>query len=351
MANFFTKQKILFLFLIITVVLIGYWILPVSLPIIIALVTAMMLEPAVKMFERYKIKRRMSILIVFTLFLCLIGLSGYLLVTKIVTEGINVVKNSPKYIEDINNLWLKFEEKMNNASQDLPKELVAEINKNVNNYFAGIQEKLENVNWITEVTEIGALLPNYLVSFLVYLIALFLFLIELPKIKERFYAHLTKKTADKVSFMSTRLSSVMFGFLKAQFFVSIIIFIVALIGLLFITPKYALIMSLIIWIVDLIPIIGSIAILGPWSLYHYIAGDVVLGTKLLILGAILLVIRRTIEPKVMGQHIGLSPLATLIAMYIGLKLFGMIGFFIGPFIVIFFNSAREAGLIKFKFKL
>jgi sporulation integral membrane protein YtvI len=351
LANFFTKQKFLILILILIVAFIGYWILPVSLPIILAFFTAMMLEPAVKMFQRYKLKRRMSVLFVFVLFLCLLGISSYLLVTKIITEAINVVKNSPQYIEDINDLWLQFEEKLYTASQDLPKELVFEINNSVNNYFRDVKIKLENIDWITQVTEIGALLPNYLVSFLVYLIALFLFLIELPRIKERLYGHLTQKTADKVRFMTTRLSSVMFGFLKAQFLVSIIIFIVALIGLLFITPKYALIMSLIIWLVDLIPIIGSIAILGPWSLYHYIAGDVVLGTKLLILGAILLVIRRTIEPKVMGQHIGLSPLATLIAMYLGLKLFGMVGFFIGPFIVIVFNSAREAGIIKFKFKL
>jgi sporulation integral membrane protein YtvI len=351
LANFFSIKKFLILLSIIFVFLIGYWVLPVSLPIILALITAMVLEPAVKMFERYKVKRSLAIFIVFFLFLCLLSLSSYLIVTKIVTEAIDVVEHSPQYIKDVNELWLKFETKMNDASQDLPKELVKEISDHVNESLMKTNVELQSIDWIGRVTNILITLPNYLVSFIVYLIALFLFLVELPKIKLRLYSYLSQKTADKVRFMTTRLSSVMLGFLKAQFFVSIIIFIVALVGLLFIMPKVALVMALIIWFIDLIPIIGSIAILAPWALYHFIAGDIVLATKLIILATVLLIIRRTIEPKVMGKHIGLSPLATLIAMYLGLKLLGAIGFFIGPFIVIVFNSAREAGIIKLNFKI
>src|SRR5690606_13800018 len=109
--------------------------------------------------------------------------------------------------------------------------------------------------------------------------------------------------------------------------------------------------SLVIWIIDIIPILGSIIILAPWSLYQYVSGDIALGTKLAILAAILMVVRRTVEPKVMGNQIGLSPLPPLIGMFVGLKLFGVFGLFIGPMIVILFNTAREAGIIKLNFKL
>ena len=146
--------------------------------------------------------------------------------------------------------------------------------------------------------------------------------------------------------MITKLNSVIFGFLKAQLIVSFIILAVTFVGLLLITPKYAIIMSLIIWIIDLIPILGSVIILAPWSLYQFISGDIATGTKLAILAAILLIIRRTIEPKVMGSQIGLSPLPTLISMFIGLKLFGFLGFFVGPLVVILFTTAREAELSK-----
>ena len=151
--------------------------------------------------------------------------------------------------------------------------------------------------------------------------------------------------------MTARLTFVIWGFFKAQFLVSIIIFIVSLIGLLFIDPEVALLMSFIIWIIDFIPLIGSIVILAPWAIFQLIVGDVSTGTQLLILAAVLLIIRRTVEPKVMGQQIGLSPLATLIAMYLGLVFFGIMGFVIGPLIVIAFTSAKEAGIIKMNFKI
>ena len=76
-----------------------------------------------------------------------------------------------------------------------------------------------------------------------------------------------------------------------------------------------------------------------------------MGTKLAVLAIVLLVVRSLVEPKVMGSQIGLSPLPTLIGMFIGLKLFGLFGLFIGPMIVILFNTAREAGIIKLNFKI
>src|SRR5699024_9962685 len=103
--------------------------------------------------------------------------------------------------------------------------------------------------------------------------------------------------------------------------------------------------------IDLIPIIGSIIILGPWSLFMFLAGDTQMGIQLAILAIILLAIRRTVEPKVMGQHIGLSPLATLIAMFLGIKLLGILGFILGPIVVITFTSAKEAGIIKWNIKV
>src|SRR5699024_1653947 len=122
----------------------------------------------------------------------------------------------------------------------------------------------------------------------------------------------------------------------------------ALIGLLIIAPDVALIIVLVIWIIDLITIIVSIIILGPWTLFMFLSVDTLIVVKLAIFAIILLAIRRIVDSKVMGQQIGLSPLETLIAMFLGLKLFGVFGFIIGPLLVIAFNSATETGVIKWK---
>ncbi|WP_210363693.1 sporulation integral membrane protein YtvI [Bacillus sp. REN3] len=352
MAGIFTKRFWIFALIAIFTAVVLYIILPVSIPLIAALITALFLEPAViYLQQRLKVGRRLSVLVIFLLFVLLIGVSGYFLTTTAVTEVIQLIENTPVYINEITNAWYKAEHHLIEAASDLPKEVVTEFSDRTEEFLNKLKNDMIAFINIDNLKALLTNIPNFLISFLVYLIALFLFLLDLPSLRRAVYSHLTEKTADKVHFMTSRLSYVVFGFLKAQFLVSVLIFIVALIGLLFIAPEYAIVMSAIIWVIDFIPIIGSIVILAPWSIFHLVTGNIALGTQLGILAVILLIIRRTVEPKVMGSHIGLSPLATLIAMYLGLKLLGILGFIIGPLILIAFNSAKEAGIIKMNFKI
>ncbi len=346
------KKTFIILLTLIAIIIVGYFILPISIPLIAAFVTALILTPAVNaLHKRAKIKRNIAVMIVFTLFIFFIGLTGYFITTQVITQGTQIVENFPQYINDINRAWWNFQRNWEEEYETLPPELVQEINIHVSQTLSTIRTTIAERNLINDVASIITSIPGYLVTFIVYLIALFLFLLELPSLKRKTFSYFSDRTKEKVNFMTSRLSFVIWGFFKAQFLVSIIIFIVSLIGLLLIVPEVALLMAFIIWVIDFIPLIGSIAILAPWAIFQLIAGNVNTGTQLLILAAVLLIIRRTVEPKVMGQQIGLSPLATLIAMYLGLMLFGVMGFIIGPLIVIAFTSAKEAGIIKLNFKI
>ncbi|SFE42065.1 sporulation integral membrane protein YtvI [Alteribacillus iranensis] len=352
---FVLNKKIIFRIVVIVLLLIGaYYILPVSGPILLALLTALFLSPSIKfIMEKTKIKRSIAVTLVFTGFLCVLGLSGYFLITQVVTQVLDFIENLPGYINDINHSWLNLQTKIEKAYEelDLPPVVIQEINNQITDMFNNMRDQYASGDLINNIASLVASIPRYLVSFLVYLIALFLFMLELPRLRKQMYTFMKEDTAEKFKFMTSRLSYVILGFFKAQFLVSIIIFIVTLIGLYIFTPEVALMMAVIIWLIDFIPIIGSIAILAPWSLYYFVAGETLLGTQLIILAAILLIIRRTVEPKVMGHHIGLSPLATLISLYLGLTLLGVIGFIIGPLAVIAFTSAKEAGIIKLNFKV
>ena len=176
-------------------------------------------------------------------------------------------------------------------------------------------------------------------------------MLDLNKLQFKFFQYLSDNTAEKVTFMYSGIKKVIVGFMKAQFLASLFILGASFIGLLFIIPKYALVMSIVIWIIDLIPILGSIIIVAPWATYYLLIGDVAMGTKLSILAIVLLIIRRAVEPKLMGSQMGVSPLAILIAMFIGAKLLGVLGFLIGPLLVILFITAKESGIIKMNFKV
>lgn len=347
-----SKRQWTLIFLTIVLLLIFFFILPISVPLIVAFITALFLNPLVRLIQsKVKINRKTSVIIVFLLFLLIIGIAGTFIVTKAVTQVVNFVEDVPAHFNKLNEVYSDWESDVQQYTNNLPDEFVDQVSDSIEENLTALSTTAKEKITLDNIAQIFAKVPQYLISFLVYLIALFLFILELPLLKSKAYSMLTKETAEKVSFMNARLSSVFLGFFKAQFLVSLIILAVTLIGLFIITPEVAIIMSLIIWIVDLIPIIGSIIVLGPWALFLLLAGDTAMGIQIAILAIILLAIRRTVEPKVMGQHIGLSPLATLISMFIGLKLLGIFGFILGPLLVIAFNSAKEAEIIKWKLKI
>ncbi|MFB5660702.1 sporulation integral membrane protein YtvI [Alteribacillus sp. HJP-4] len=354
MSTLFNKKTIIRLLSVILIIAAAYYILPVSGPIILAFLTALILSPLVRfIMDKTKMQRALAVTIVFTLFLCGIGFTGYILITQVVTQVIYFIENLPIYITELNRVVFHWQNQINELYENLnlPQDAINEINSQITDMLENVRDNISDRDILNEITGIVASIPGYLVTFLVYLIALFLFMIDLPRLRNKMYSFMKEETAEKFQFMTSRLSYVIIGFFKAQFLVSILIFIVTLIGLYIFVPEVALIMSIVIWLVDLIPIIGSIIILSPWAIYYFLVGNTLLGTQLIILAAILLIIRRTVEPKVMGHHIGLSPLATLISLYIGLTLLGIIGFIVGPLTVIAFSTAREAGLIKLNFKI
>jgi sporulation integral membrane protein YtvI len=329
-----------------------YFILPVSVPLILAFITALFLTPAVKMLAgRSRISRNTAVFIVFVVFAGLLALLVYFVLTRALTQLNTFFDNLPVIINEVNLAWMSVLESLRGQFDHMSSDIVDTIDAEVTRMLIDMRQGLQEMNVIGWVTAFILSIPSYIVSLLVYLIALYLFLLDIPRLKTKVFQYLKPETAEKVQFMSSRLSYVIFGFFKAQFLVSIIIFIVTFIGLLIIAPEVALIMSIVIWLIDFIPIIGSIAILAPWAVYYLFTGDTPMAVQLFILAGLLLTIRRTVEPKVMGHHIGLSPLATLISLYIGLMLLGAVGFILGPLLVILFTSAREAGIIKINFKV
>lgn len=206
LSAIFTKRFLLILIAVILITVLFYFILPVSVPLVIAFITALILEPAVKLLQiKIKISRRISVLITFLGFVLFIGLSGYFITTKVITEAIKLVENAPMYINEITKAWLRAEADFSNAAKDLPKDLVNEISIQIQSFLNKTKDDLVSYVDIDSLKALLTNIPNYLVSFIVYLIALFLFLIDLPRLRKGLYNHLTEKTADKVKFMTSRL--------------------------------------------------------------------------------------------------------------------------------------------------
>lgn len=352
MAKWLTKRNFILLVAAIITIFILIFIIPVSIPLIFALLMAILIDPLVIFTQKkWKWNRKIAVTSVFIFILTAFTIILYYTITQLIVKVIKFTKAAPDYLNSLAGLWIDSQSKLFQFTSIFPEEVVKPIHKEFNDIFESMRESILNLLNYEKGLALMTEIPNFLVSFIVFLVALFLLMLELPELKKMLFRHLTTSSAEKVRYMISKLNSVIWGFMKAQLIVSFIVLIITFVGLLLITPKYAIVMSIVIWIIDIIPILGSIIILAPWAFYLYISGDVAAATKLTILAVILLIIRRTVEPKLMGTQIGLSPLSTLVTMFIGLKLLGFFGLFIGPFIVILLTTAREAGMIKLNFRI
>jgi predicted PurR-regulated permease PerM len=104
-------------------------------------------------------------------------------------------------------------------------------------------------------------------------------------------------------------------------------------------------LALLIALLDILPIVGTGTVLIPWAVISLIVGDYAKGICLLIMYAIITVIRQFIEPKIVGDQVGLHPVATLIAMIVGTKLFGAIGLFGLPISLAIIKDLNDHGKI------
>lgn len=103
--------------------------------------------------------------------------------------------------------------------------------------------------------------------------------------------------------------------------------------------------ALIIAVVDILPVLGTGTIMVPWMIYNLIMGNYWFAGGQFALYIIVCVVRQYIEPKFVGKSIGLNPLVTLIAMYIGLKVFGAVGMFLLPISIIVLKALQDTGKI------
>lgn len=136
------------------------------------------------------------------------------------------------------------------------------------------------------------------------------------------------------------------GYMKAQFILIAISAFITLIGLLFLNINHALTITLIIAIVDLLPLVGTGVVFIPWIGYLFLTAHYPLTMGLSIIYIVIIITRQIIEPKVISANIGISPLITLLAVFISIQLWGLLGVLITPLILVSVNTAYQAGIFK-----
>jgi sporulation integral membrane protein YtvI len=153
--------------------------------------------------------------------------------------------------------------------------------------------------------------------------------------------HLPESAIDYWRLIYSNFSSAFGGYFKAQFKIMLILIVIMFIGFEILDINYSFLLALGIAFLDFLPVFGTGAILWPWAVIEMITGNYVTAISLVVIYFICQVVKQILQPKMVGECIGLHPLATLIFLFIGYKLYGVLGMIIGiPIGMVIVNMYR-----------
>ncbi|MEY8355554.1 AI-2E family transporter [Lachnospiraceae bacterium 54-53] len=186
---------------------------------------------------------------------------------------------------------------------------------------------------------------GFIVKLVITVVATFFMAADFPKIVEFFKKRIPEDKESPVKKSMGYIKDVIFIYIKSYSLLFSLTFIELSIGFLILRIPNAILLALAIAVFDILPVLGTGGILLPWMAILLIMDNLPLATGILVLYIIITAIRNTLEPKIVGNQIGLHPLVTLIAMVTGLKLIGIIGMMVFPVTLAIIVNLEKNGVI------
>ena len=187
--------------------------------------------------------------------------------------------------------------------------------------------------------------PKFFISLIFCIVSTVFLSMDYPNITYFFLGQFPEKSQQTILEAKNYLLKTIGGMLKSYGLIMFITFCELNIGLRIIGVEDATVLSLIIAIFDILPALGTGGIMIPWVVIELVQGNVMLGVKLLLLYAFITVVRNILEPKIVGESIGLHPVLLLISIYVGGTILGPMGIIIMPFTLIVIKKLNDAGHI------
>ncbi|MCG9967774.1 sporulation integral membrane protein YtvI [Pelotomaculum terephthalicicum JT] len=325
------------------------YILPVLVPFIIALVFSIIMEPIIVALQhKGRLPRGVSTFIAMLIVFGGIGVIFTVVTLKLVAELVQLSVSLPGIAADLRVYFQDLIEKATTFYVNLPPYVTSSLEQNINSIAANIEGFITRV--VNSILQYISLVPGTLTVLLVSGLATYFLARDRHLIVQLLLRFVPEPWGEKSVEVMREISAAFLGYLRAQAILISMTAIISITGLYIIGAKYALTMGLLIGFFDLIPVLGPAGIYLPWLAWSFASGDTGFGIKLAILYAVVVLIRQIFETKIVSASLGLHPLATLVAMYAGLKLMGVLGLVLGPVLLIGVQAALKSGILNIKTK-
>ncbi len=319
-------------------------------PFVIGWILSVIAGPLVTFLEKkLKIMKRLgsAITIILVLALC-IGLI-YLIISQIWEEISVLIRNFPSMYHDLERGLSQIGTQGNALFERFPEQ--------IQNSWATLMNNLDDtasslIGRIGEPTievagNVAKRIPSVLIGTIVAFVSAYFFIADKENLGEWVKKVVPKSITSRLLLVGENLKYAMGGYFKAQFKIMGVVFAILLVGFTLMQIRFSILLAIVIAFLDFLPFFGTGTALIPWAIYKFLVGDYKMVAALVILYGVTQLVRQLIQPKLVGDSMGLNPLYTLFLLYLGYRVGSVLGMIFAVPIGLILLNLYQAGAFDY----
>ena len=319
-------------------------------PFVIGWILSVIAGPLVTFLEKkLKIMKRLgsAITIILVLALC-IGLI-YLIISQIWEEISVLIRSFPSMYHDLERGLSQIGTQGNTLFERFPEQ--------IQNSWATLMNNLDDtasslIGRIGEPTievagNVAKRIPSVLIGTIVTFVSAYFFIADKENLGEWVKKVVPKSITSRLLLVGENLKYAMGGYFKAQFKIMGVVFAILLVGFTLMQIRFSILLAIAIAFLDFLPFFGTGTALIPWAIYKFLVGDYKMVATLVILYGVTQLVRQLIQPKLVGDSMGLNPLYTLFLLYLGYRVGSVLGMIFAVPIGLILLNLYQAGAFDY----
>ena len=315
-------------------------------PFILGWFLAALSNPLVRFFEeKMRIKRKAGSAIVIILVISTICCLFYTLGHRLLREVLELLQVMPGMWQEMRVEFVAFTRKWSKVMDSLPVE-VMETAENLGDMIGSRMGVLVGELSMPTADAVGAFaenIPGIVIAVIMSLLSSYFFVAEKDYVSNILKKVVPVSWRKRCLLLKQTTIDVMAGYLKAQLKIEIWIYLLLIAGFMVLKVRYSYLIAIPIALLDLLPVLGTGTILIPWALFKLLSGEYIFALGLFAIWAVGQLVRQIIQPKIVGDVFGMDAIPTLILLYVGYRLAGVVGMIVAVPFGILVIAMDEAG--------
>ena len=318
------------------------YVLPLLMPFLLAYLFSLLLhKPTDYLSKRLKIGRRLVAAVLVTLFYLLLAVLALLVGSELFTFARDAVSRfNTVIIPSVEALT----EWASRWTRRLDPNVISVLEGMENSVLLSLRSKVAEIS-TRVVTGIMSGVPSGFLNVLFMVIATYFISLDFGLLRWAVARRIKAETYEKIIAGAAYLNTTLGRLARSYLLIMCITFVEQAIGLTILGVDYSILIAMAIAVFDIFPVVGSGTIMLPWAVSSLVTGDMKRGVGLLVMYVIITIVRQSIEPRIVGDHVGLHPLLTLMCMFVGFRVFGGVGMLGLPILVAVLNGLENDGVI------